>query len=1019
MLEKRPFSKQGCIALAFLLFTANAFSQTTTSTWDTLPWRNYADFKLQLLNKSFITTGVLYDRVFPVAQVDEHPGLPSSNNDTTGPDHFLQAYYEMYNSMYNVSGVLHPDSLNSLIQTGVAANQHPVGIFWYNYNVMDSNALQDHLVDTAANGQFRDITGRPRSPYFTNTSFLASPLLAEEQVINPGQHEFFLDARFFLHNKSGTVQQVRIDFGDGQAEWIVNNPFGTTTTTASPTQSVTTSSFAGSILKTITGTMKGRIIVVIIDILGQTIQYGNPFQIFVKKTKAYAPLTGCKGGQVWEITADPTALAQVNTQYGNPQIDYKGRKDRAYFYYAGNGTSCATTVRRPIVFIDGFDPKNDRGVQQIYEDYINKPVLRNGATVSFGDYMLSQGFDFIILDFKHGNDLIERNALTLVALLQRLNQTYGAGYLQDITLIGPSMGSLVAQYALAYMEKNNIQHRVKTYISFDGCHQGANVPIGLQSYVEYITKRGILKNIKSIREGLYNGLAARQMLAHHVSAKSAVPAPDALRTKFLQNLAAVGDYPALARKVAIINGANNGLINPDHGSGTELLRINVKRKGFKSVWGACGNNICKYFDWIARTMPVSGTGQVAAMWTLYPLFNVLFWVPPGSTNYLGTATWNNSSLDNAPGGRFGKIFGTEPGQIIESNFQFLLKEALYLITGSKRSTVNQHLNDFTMMPSYNSADLRFASKYLYMNWSDQYLCGKTPFDYVYAPSTNEDHVLVSPNGTVWFENEIRCAAADLPVFVSPVITQLTGTSPLCTSGTFQISTCKPVNAANIVWSALPAGLVNIAANGTQATVTKAGNGNVTLTAKVNFCSGSSVSATKTFYVGGPTTPSITILGMAPLPNTQMDVKVTANVPGPYNWYVDNVLKRTTNTDITTIDGGGCGSHVLKVVVQNSCGTNSASTTYSRMCSSVMVAPNPTSDAITVSSLESSSAVEAEDNSFTQIEVRDKLGNLKQTQKYMDGTRKATLNLSSLPADTYILRVLTKQGWEEYKVLVAK
>lgn len=72
--------------------------------------------------------------------------------------------------------------------------------------------------------------------------------------------------------------------------------------------------------------------------------------------------------------------------------------------------------------------------------------------------MLSQGIDFIVLDFKHGNDLLERNALTLVALIQRLNQTYASGYDQDITVIGPSMGSLIAQYALAYMEHNNIPH---------------------------------------------------------------------------------------------------------------------------------------------------------------------------------------------------------------------------------------------------------------------------------------------------------------------------------------------------------------------------------------------------------------------------------------------------------------------------------------------------------------------------------------------------------------------------------
>jgi len=69
------------------------FSQTV---WDTLPWKNYADFRLQNLDKSYINTGVLYDLVFPIEQLDERKGwIP--NEDTTSSNHFKQSYYEMYN----------------------------------------------------------------------------------------------------------------------------------------------------------------------------------------------------------------------------------------------------------------------------------------------------------------------------------------------------------------------------------------------------------------------------------------------------------------------------------------------------------------------------------------------------------------------------------------------------------------------------------------------------------------------------------------------------------------------------------------------------------------------------------------------------------------------------------------------------------------------------------------------------------------------------------------------------------
>ena len=63
------------IVLICFAYSFNSFSQ---SGWDTLPWKSYADFRLQPLNKSYVTTGVLYDRVFPIAHMDEHTGLSTN-----------------------------------------------------------------------------------------------------------------------------------------------------------------------------------------------------------------------------------------------------------------------------------------------------------------------------------------------------------------------------------------------------------------------------------------------------------------------------------------------------------------------------------------------------------------------------------------------------------------------------------------------------------------------------------------------------------------------------------------------------------------------------------------------------------------------------------------------------------------------------------------------------------------------------------------------------------------------------
>ncbi|MBY0482732.1 MAG: T9SS type A sorting domain-containing protein [Chitinophagaceae bacterium] len=1023
------------VCLIFLCLTKN-YNATAQTNWDTLPFKDYADYKLQNLNKAYINTGILYDRVLPIAQIDEHPGLPSTNNDTTHTGHFAQAYYEMYHAAYSTAGWIHPDTLDNMIRTTGNNNQHPIGLFYYQFNVVDSNALQDGLLDTLPNGQFTDIPSRSRSPYLTYSSFIASPLLAEGQVIEQGQHEFYLSPQFFLQNQGFTVQQIRIDFGDGQGEWVVNNPFATGNMTTYGILSG--GGFLNSIVKNVVNTLIGRIVVVGIDLAGNAIQFGNPFKIFVKQTKQYQPLSFCKGGgQKWVIDADPAALAQVNAQYGNPQIDYKGVKDTAYFYFAGNGSSCNTGVlHKPIVFIDGFDPTNSRGVQQIYEDYINVLATRNGTQVQFGDYMLQQGYDLVILDFKHGNDLLERNAMTLVALLQRLYQIYGSTFTQEITLIGPSMGSLIAQYALAYMEHNNMPHHVKTYVSFDGCHQGANVPIGLQNFVEYLTKRGVLKNIKLIRDGLYNGLAARQMLAHHVSANSSTPAPDALRTTFLQNLSVMGEYPQQCRKVAVINGANTGTLNPNQGSNTDLLNLSLQRKGWKSLWGLCGDNICKEFSWICRTAPSSGTAQVASMWTLSPLFNLLFWVPPGYTNYYGTAIWNNSALDNAPGGRFGTFFGSDPGNIDEGKLTFLLKESLYLITGSRRTSFSQNINNFTMMPSYSSADLRFGTnnsgKNLYMNWSNQYLCGFTPFDYVYAPSSNEQHVFVSQQGSQWFENEVKCDNISLPGFVS---TTIAGNDNLCTSEIYSIATCK---SSNITWSASPLGIANIIPSGNTATLNKAANGIITLTATINNACGGNTVVTKQITVGTPAAPAYINYSIDPLVACNEVLVSTNYVMGAtYTWsffkqpYNGNNLVQFPNSPASkklTLTQGS-GTYNIGVTADNICGSSNITfisvpiTCTTAGVHSIIIKPSTTATAsISEDNIAAKAITELEvypnpaTNNFTvavpllagkqqynnALSLFDMYG--KEVKKITLTAQVTTIDISNLSSGTYVVKI---------------
>lgn len=63
-----------------LLITFSIKAQTT---WDTLPYKAYTDYKLQNLDKTIISSGILYDRVFPVADIERFK-QQDQFTDTTG-----------------------------------------------------------------------------------------------------------------------------------------------------------------------------------------------------------------------------------------------------------------------------------------------------------------------------------------------------------------------------------------------------------------------------------------------------------------------------------------------------------------------------------------------------------------------------------------------------------------------------------------------------------------------------------------------------------------------------------------------------------------------------------------------------------------------------------------------------------------------------------------------------------------------------------------------------------------------
>ena len=226
---------------------------------------------------------------------------------------------------------------------------------------------------------------------------------------------------------------------------------------------------------------------------------------------------------------------------------------RGYVYLAPGHA----TLVNPILVVEGFDIDNTMGWNELYA-LLNQQSLIEDAR--------ARGYDAVVLDFQDATDYIQRNAFVFTALLGEVENRIAPD--QTIAVVGASMGGLVARYGLAWLETQGIPHRVRAFLSYDAPMRGANIPLGLQYWVDFFS--GQSADAAYFRDRL-NTPAARQMLVYHFTKPAtATPAADPLRASLVADLAAVGDYPTHLRRVAFSNGSGSAL-DQGYGAGAQLI----------------------------------------------------------------------------------------------------------------------------------------------------------------------------------------------------------------------------------------------------------------------------------------------------------------------------------------------------------------------------------------------------------------------------------------------------------------
>ena len=396
------------------------------------------------------------------------------------------------------------------------------------------------------------------------------------------------------------------------------------------------------------------------------------------------------------------------------------------------GTACiwyadgSDTLRKPVIIMDGFDPGDMRdhtGIRQVAgEDML--AILQ------------SEGYDLVILNFDIGAGYIQDDA----HILRELLKWAGEESEEDAVVIGTSLGGVVSRYALAQMENLGEAHNTRLFISFDAPHLGAVVPLGNQYFVKYAS--GLNPLLKYYLESQIYSVAAKQRVLYHEAHSPGTagrmdtvynktiyingPQPDPLFKEFQTELDSIG-WPKNLRMVAISNGDGHGM-SQGFEDGGQLIEyelhsplLNITENSYAIRSGEAG-----YIIFEGKIDPAG---------------------PPD--HRFKVYVKNAIPYDNAPGGWkvTSKLLEGDAGCLYIDN-QCAIDLGII--------TANVEHENYVPTHSALGIDLSRLDNDPFANINAAYMndTSITPFDKIYYPRGNQEHVLITTENKKWFLCEI-------------------------------------------------------------------------------------------------------------------------------------------------------------------------------------------------------------------------------------------------------------------------
>jgi hypothetical protein len=653
------------LALLCLHVTQLSIAQQDTSKSNYNPNISYTanmDSAFANISKQYIGTGILYNRVLPMANLHL-----LSNGGIVSPSLYWQAYHELYLASLSSSKIL--DITQAKLKNAYYRQQGIIslGIINCNFTMLkDSITEADSMLVVRNNVLYE---GPQIAKAFVTKRATFAALLCDR--LEPGKRYTVDIGNIMLENNSIKVDEVSISFkktrGDGPIklhatkEIMVNE--------------------VGAYDAIVTLKMSN----------GEILEYWQNIEVGNNNSKRMA--SSLSDMSCWPapyVPAPPNTAIPAGRITANEAImGISGQADvQVYFRTNGLATNspCPSTIAKPIIVIDGIDDGNLHGADWIYaEKLIFTNPNQTNTTDSFrqiADSLRLMGNDVVIFNprvqdrgagatpqfIDGGDDLIERNAMTLVTLIQDLNndmavQNAANGQpIEPIVICGPSMGGQISRYALAWMEAQdaagvpNMKHNCRLWLSLDSPHLGANISIGLQQYIKMLAQVTGSAAAYSTYNGYLCAPASRQQLIHQTDHDSSSSVCNVLmdnsapeRAAWMNTLNTFG-YPSKCRNIALSNGSSMG--GYYRSPGADLIGLQV------------GNSNNAKLDFMSRQLAETGFSSttfeasfthlagVKGVW-LKNWWNPFAIVPTYATDQLASCTITNNSvfgaIDACPG----------------------------------------------------------------------------------------------------------------------------------------------------------------------------------------------------------------------------------------------------------------------------------------------------------------------------------------------------------------------------------